>query len=307
MTITLDPITQRKLVLARQIYQRALIQAQLKHSYADRILAVIGFDLATESVLKAIVGALDPKKTTDKDFHGVLQQADSCLVANSLPGIPDKAKIQHVHDVRNDAQHKAKYPNETDVSDCRTYTRDFLEQVILDVWGQGFNSISLTSMVGNPNVRTYLTEAEKHLENAEYYEAVESAEAALRWSLRMIKRHIVGPFPRLDAVLIAPSSGRQAPSREVARSIELMRDMLVRSTVGLDFRSYVRYRQIVSSAIQSMSFLQDGNYEVNRNVGTPSQAEAEFVLEFGINAVIQIESLVGDIEKPFDLDEFDSI
>src|SRR5687767_15172485 len=109
MPVPLDPITHRKLVLARQIYQRALIQAQLRHSYVDRILAVIGFDLTNESVLKAIVSTLEPRKSTDKDFHGVLQQADSCLTAKDLPAVPDKAKIQHVHDLRNDAQHKAKY------------------------------------------------------------------------------------------------------------------------------------------------------------------------------------------------------
>ncbi len=305
MPIPFDPITQRKLVLVRQIYQRGLIQAQLRHSYVDRILAVIGFDLANESVLKAIVGALDPAKTTDKDFHGVLQQADNCLTKNNLPSVPDKAKIQHVHDLRNDAQHKAKYPNETDVSDCRTYTRDFLDQVVLNVWGQTFNSISLTTLIANVEVRTYLTKAEKHLANAEYYEAVESAEAGLGWSLRMIKRHIVGSLPHIKAIPIS-SSRRQTPSRELAKSIELMRDMLVRSTVGLDFRSYVEYRRIVRSAIESMSFMADGNYEVNRNVGNPTEAETEFVVEFAINAVTQIESLVGDIEKPFNFSEFDA-
>jgi hypothetical protein len=113
MPIPLDSITRRKLILARQIYQRALLQAQPRHSYVDRILAVIGFDLTNESILKAIVGVLEPKKNADKDFHGVLQQADNCLVTAQLPGVPNKSKIQHVHDLRNDAQHKAKYPNES--------------------------------------------------------------------------------------------------------------------------------------------------------------------------------------------------
>jgi hypothetical protein len=61
MSVLLDPISQRKLVLAPQIYQGALIQAQLRHSYVDRILAVIGFDVTR--VLKAVFGALDPPKT----------------------------------------------------------------------------------------------------------------------------------------------------------------------------------------------------------------------------------------------------
>lgn len=44
MPITLDVITRKKLILVRQIYQRALLQAEAQHSYVDRILSLIGFD-----------------------------------------------------------------------------------------------------------------------------------------------------------------------------------------------------------------------------------------------------------------------
>ncbi|CAN5725256.1 hypothetical protein BH24ACI2_BH24ACI2_01210 [soil metagenome] len=62
MLISLDVVTRKKLILVKQIYQRALIQAQAKHSYVDCIFAVVGFDLANETVLKAVVSALNPTK-----------------------------------------------------------------------------------------------------------------------------------------------------------------------------------------------------------------------------------------------------
>ncbi len=33
------------------------------------------------------------------------------MSASSLGSIPDKANIQHIHSLRNDAQHRAKYPD----------------------------------------------------------------------------------------------------------------------------------------------------------------------------------------------------
>jgi hypothetical protein len=97
MPIPLDVITRKKLILVRQIYQRAVIQSDALHSDFDRIMSLIAFDLANETALKAVVGALEPNKPTDKDFQGIIQQVDSLLAKKGLPEVPDKAKIQHVH------------------------------------------------------------------------------------------------------------------------------------------------------------------------------------------------------------------
>ena len=58
MPMPVDPITRRKLVLVRQLYQQAEKQSSLPHSSVSRIMAIIGFDLTVETLLKAIVGAL---------------------------------------------------------------------------------------------------------------------------------------------------------------------------------------------------------------------------------------------------------
>lgn len=153
MTISVDPITRKKLIIVKQLYQNTIRQSASQHSTIDRLLSVIGFDLAIETLLRAIVGSLDSSKSPADGFQGLVQQCDNLLVGNGISAIPDKANIQYIHSIRNDAQHKAKYPNESDVSDCRTYTRDFLRKTITEIWALDFEKISLIDVVQHDKVR----------------------------------------------------------------------------------------------------------------------------------------------------------
>jgi hypothetical protein len=194
MTVPLDVITRRKLILVRQIYQRAVIQSEVLHSDFDRIMSLIAFDLASETALKAVVGALEPSKPTDKEFQGIIQQADTLLLKKGLPEVPDKAKIQHVHGLRNDAQHKAKYPSAADVSDSRTYTRDFLQQITNIVWGQDFHTISLVDVILHARVKKLLLQAEENLREDKPEWAIGHARAAFEYAMASVKPSVVGRF-----------------------------------------------------------------------------------------------------------------
>lgn len=302
MPVTLDVITRKKLILVRQIYQRAVIQAEAKHSYVDRILALVSFDLANETVLKAVVDTLDPSKTGDNRFQAIIQQADTILANNGLPPVPDKAKIQYVHGLRNDAQHKAKYPNDIDVSDCRTYTRDFLEQLVASVWAVSFESLSLTDIVNDQKVKGYLVEAESELAKGDYREAIIKSIAALNWTFDKVKDSIVGRIPYYTkAFVITETFGEAYPSTEVFEAFQHMQELLMRSLIGLNLPDYLQYKRLSSSVIRDVSFYEDGHYSVMLGEHDADVKEAEYIVAFAINTVIQIESLVGDINKPFKL------
>ncbi len=126
MSINCDQITYKKLVIVKQLYQNAVILSHSEFNIINKILSVVGFDLSIETALKAAFGSLESSKNPSETFQGLIQQVDRLCLDNKIDQIPDKANIQHIHSIRNDAQHKAKYPNEFEVSDCRTYTRDFL-------------------------------------------------------------------------------------------------------------------------------------------------------------------------------------
>jgi hypothetical protein len=294
MTVPLDEITRRKLILVRQIYQRAMVQSEILHSDFDRIMSLIAFDLASETVLKAVVGTLEPSKTADKDFQAIVQQADALLLKKGLPEVPDKAKIQHVHGLRNDAQHKAKYPNNNDVSDSRTYTRDFLQQLVLNVWGKDFTSISLTDLIRNLRVKTFLSQAETKLEEGDSTEAVFQAIAGFDQTLEKAIAAVAGITPNLPATTMR---NEDIDLTSVYWAFESIRQVIALPIIGLDYPSYLQYKRLTRGL--SVHHFADGGISTNIGGEEPSAEDAEFIVKYAVNSVIQIESLVGDIDKPF--------
>ena len=290
-----DRITRKKLVLTKQLYQRALVQTSASHNDVGKILAVIIFDFAVETVLKAVVSDLEPSKPPPRSFQQVLERADQLLAERQRKPVPDKGNIQHVHNLRNDAQHKAKFPNKTDIEDCRTYVRDFLQKLFLDVWKLSFEKMSLTDIVSHQEVKEYLIAAETALASGEHTEALIKSEAALSTALGLIKEAVVGRMdshanPNLNYV----SWDKSQPSTYAL--LEMMRDHIVRATVGLNFTDYSRYRRIVDSVIDSIEFMADGHYDVNRTGRLVALKDAEFVVAYAVNAVIQIEDVAGTLD-----------
>jgi hypothetical protein len=294
MSVPLDVITRRKLILVRQIYQRAMVQSENLHSDFDRIMSLIAFDLASETVLKAVVGALEPSKTADKDFQAIIQQADALLLKNGLPDVPDKAKIQHVHGLRNDAQHKAKYPNNSDVSDARTYTRDFLQQLVLNVWDKDFSSLSLVELIRNPDAKTFLTEAEVKLQEGKPTQASLQAIAGFEPALNKAIAALVGLTPFFSG---ATERSDRVDLSGVYQEFESIRKTIAMPIIGLDIPTYLKYKSLTS--YMGVAHFGGGLIDTFISGPEPSAEDAEFIVGYAVNSVIQIESLVGDVEKPF--------
>lgn len=303
MALTLDPITRRKLVLTKQLFQHAVVTSS-HHGTASRILALISFDLSVETALGATISALDPQKTPADGFQSLLQQCDHALQKSSLALLPDKANIQHVHGLRNDAQHKTKYPNESDVSDSRTYVRDFLQKLISQLWNVDFSTLRMAELVQDNKVREFLNQAEEHLEEGKTSESARAAAAGLGWALACVECAVVGGLPLfMEGIATTDSFGRPGSShqsREALRALERMQDTLLYVALGLDYAAYMRCRQIAGTP----EFTDGGSvrfFTGKQNVEPP---EAEFVLAFCTDSVVQIESRVGSLDAPFGSDRW---
>jgi hypothetical protein len=288
--MTPDLIAHRKLVLVKQLFQHAIVQSH-HYSTPSRILAIITFDLASETLLKAVVGSLDPSKQPSDDFNGLIQQAEQLLKKTSAAAIADLPKIRHVHSLRNDAQHKAKYPSSTDVQDARTYTRDFLSALCVVVWGINFEAISLTDLIQNARVKKHLEDAEKALASANFKVAVEQAAVGLHYTLAYVQSAVSGR-------LAFKESGSSFASRDIRAALERMQRTLTCVALGLNYADYVKFRQLSPVVHFAPS---DPIIDWGRAV-TIDQPEAEFVVLTVVDAVLQIEERVGDIEKPFGAD-----
>ncbi|HWF88590.1 MAG TPA: hypothetical protein VN659_07130, partial [Pyrinomonadaceae bacterium] len=75
------------------------------------------------------------------------------------------------------------------------YTRDFLKQTFLDVWGERFESLSLVDVIQDVRVKTFLHDAEMDLAKGDYRKAVVKAIAAFDWTMGKVTDSIVGKIP----------------------------------------------------------------------------------------------------------------
>lgn len=299
MPVPLDLITQRNLILVKQIYQRAVVQSASHHSDVDRILSLISFDLANETLLKNAITAVDSRARIISEINELIKTGDEVFrnATPPIPPVPDAQKIRRVRKIRNAAMHDATYPTTADINDCRTYTRDFLQQLVTNVWGQDFIGIKLTDAIQHAEVKGFLVKAEEHLEKGKPADAVIQAKAGMNIAFGSAGTAITGSFPNdVDALLVSKSRETE-PSREMLDTFKEMRDSLVLSVIGLDYASHRRYERITEFVF--IGYYGNGKIDAAITGAAPTAEGAEFVVNFVINAVLQIESLVGDITKPF--------
>lgn len=299
MSVQLDLITHKNLILIKQIYLRAIVQSASQHSDVDRILSLISFDLANETLLKNAITAVNGRTKVGSKLNDLIDKADEVFskASPAIPPVPDAQKIRRVRDIRNAAMHEARYPTPADISDCRTYTRDFLQQMVTNVWGQDFDSIRLTDLIKDPEVKGHLTQAEIELEAGNHTKAAIQAIAGFSWAFGRVQSSIVGKMPtHVDAVLI-DDGGKTKKSREIYEALKKTRMVVAMSVIGLDYQSYLHYKRLT----QYIGVVHYGGGQIDANISgpQPTEEEAAYIVNYAITAVLQIETLVGDINKPF--------
>jgi len=309
MSLVLDQITRKKLILVKQLYHTAAAQSTARYSAVSRILAVIGLDLAVETALKTVVSVLDARQQPDKTFGALIQQANDKLEKAGYPPLPDEANIRHVHSIRNDAQHKARYPTESDAVDCRIYVRDFLEKLVNQLWAISFEDISLVDLVQDARTREFLSKAEEVLVRGNYKEAVRQAHTGLMWATVCVRRklfrgyvNLLEDFDFMDYENIIDGQTAEAiqeafaPIREeISGELDSIRDTLFYAALGMNYAGLVRLRLIVPERI---GFDQNGNpfYQESLFQQDVNEDEARFAFHYCLDAVLLIETQVGSIE-----------
>lgn len=177
--MSLDQAQHKRLVNIKQLYNQALAQLN-KNTSTGRILAVIIFDLAIESTLRLVYDNLGGKYLSNDITYYVLCNEVKTLLKQ---GVPRRSDILKVHDLRNDAQHRGKTPSKTDTQDCRTYTHAFLSDIVNLVWSIDFNSLRLSDLIQDQQLKSYIARAENFLANKDYKNSTYYALAGLQRSI----------------------------------------------------------------------------------------------------------------------------
>jgi hypothetical protein len=304
-----DKSTLDRLVLVKQLYQQGLVQSNSRHNLASRIMSVISFDLAVETMLRLIIHVLDPKSTpnvkNERNFPQYRDYADKLMIADNLGPLPDKRRISDVHDIRNGAQHNAQYPDITQVSDCRTYIRDFLHQVTIQIWKLPFDKISLTNLVQHNQAKKFLVAAEESLANKDYNEASKQAVAAIEWTLNQAAQDMVGQGEsnKVQGEIVVNEHGRQNErlGRKMYENFWKMQDTLRIISLGLNYTDYIYYGE-TKWDLGLVAIFPRGSDEpdVSHLPGMcilPSTAE--YLVSYAMDTILQVETMVGDLNRPF--------
>ena len=310
MPISMRPDDVRKINLIKYVYQQALNYTAVENNIIRQALAVIHFDLAIEMTFGSIISTLDPSAALDsKNFPSLLKQAEDLLTNKSLGSMPDKVQINKVHNIRNDAQHRLKYPSSLTVSDCRTYTHDFLQKVTLLIWGKNFDEVSVAQLISHPKIRDYLLNAESAFAQKKYLDSAKQAGSGLEKTISFVKPFIVGfEPPHFKGIVLGDhySSRDHIVNENMLKSFGKIQNSLLVLLLSLNYTSFMKYRKIVGDAINipggEVHFSKIDEQIFNSPI---AEKTSEFIISFCIDSILQIEDTVGDLEKPFGEDERD--
>jgi len=307
MPIPIDEITRRKLILVRQIYQQAEKQSSSHHSIISRIMAVIGFDLTIETLLKVIVEALDQRTTPSDSFNSLLQQCDKLVLEHGITPLPYRAHVLHLHSIRNDAQHKAKYPNESDVSDCRTYARDFCRDVIQNVWGIVFDELSQLDWIDDVILKRMLESALLDIQAGNLKKGLTVVGTAFIWASRSLRNILPQGADGLYGGQV-PELQRKTVDyiNSVLKNIEnTSKQYAAMISTGINPADYKHFREstpfiefIHSSSIQKPE-IEEMRIQIYWQDKEPDKETALWAHEFTVNSIIswQVLGLSPSVEQ----------
>jgi len=221
------------------------------------------------------------------------------LLNNSFDSLSDRANILRVHNIRNDAQHDAREPSNSELSDCSTYTRDFLKNVTKQIWDLDLDKISLASEIKESMIRPYLIDAENALNKKDFKKATEKAVKGFEKAVTLVGTSLVGRQPWFDNTLVVIDAfeKKTKPSKQYTDSIEKMRKTLLFLTLNLSYSDYLKFIQITGNPLYTL-----GNEEPHDFLNAkpnPTENETAFAVSFAVNGVIAMESVVGELSKPF--------
>lgn len=304
MPIPLRDTHRQNLMLIRQIFDRAIKQSERPYGFADGILALIGFDLANESAIKAVYSAVSgrPQPPTDKSgrfltFHGIIEKTDEELAKKNLPAISRISDIEFVHTRRNESQHSAVSPNDSVLRTAQVHTNDFLIELVRNVWNEEFFSINLVDLIRHEFAKELLIKANEKIKAGDYTDSAFDSVAAFQ--------KLSSPLHSKSPVLFRRPMSVGSQTEEMNRIVALERDVqrlaLLQLYIlsGFDLGADEKYRTISKGII--VNWFGEREYRGTLTQGDLTKDEAQYLLDYAAEAGMRIEDFLTSFENPFGL------
>lgn len=297
---SLDSILFTKLVVVKQLYLEATRNFENRHHIANRILAVIIYDVTVESILKLVVSELEPAKSPSSTFPKLIEQCNAVLNDHGHEPISNLSSIRQLHSVRNDAQHKAKFPTQEEVEEARVHTLDLCKQLMESLWDIDFLEVSLDSLISDPLLGDLVEAARDGIKANDPRRAVALAHLAFSWAHRSIDELVpdstIRPLraeqiPSLD---LSSSMYLDSYMKRTERSAKRFAAMLSSGVAVVDYR---RYRSLIprlqfQGAIDSRK---PNHRDLSINVlfrgRSPDLEDARWLVDFAVASIVSWQNL----------------
>jgi hypothetical protein len=206
-----------------------------------RAIALITLDFAIETLLYAVARELDPQHEPPGTFQALRRGVDKLLRDRGLGPLPLDARIAWVHDLRNDAQHKGKYPTEEELRDSRVHVRDALDELARVAWNLSLDAVHLRDLIVRSECREWLEKAADAFDTGEYLECARASSYALSRAMVMVRQKLVGPSTR-DAT--HHFRGSDFDARRRWEAVSRMQETVLRQALGLRSVDLDRLREL---------------------------------------------------------------
>ena len=189
----ISEMTMRRLTISKYMYLQGLFYSDKKSS-TNAIQAIINFDFAVETALKAALLFKDLQLNSKKGyphFPFLISSIKSYVKNETL-----LKEIESLHKMRNDMQHDTRIPSDDDISRYTLIPRYLLDEISVTVFDSKitFESISLTSIVNSKVEKIIITELDKAFEIKRFDLCVYFANYLIDYHKKLFRKKMQVPY-----------------------------------------------------------------------------------------------------------------
>jgi hypothetical protein len=282
----LDKVIMQRLALIRYLYALALDQS--KQPEPLNMIALLHFHDAVELFLALASEYLNAGKTGQgfMDYWEAINQ--------KLPGkdFAQKDAMKRLNAARANFKHHGIVIAPAEIEAFRLNVEAFFRENAQKVFALDFDDVSMSALVLEDAVRTRLEEADTLRSRGDIAAALKEVACAFQELLhgfkwRLFKEQQTFPFESLPPAGLLPSasSGSSEFARSVAKALRDLNEQVKILSLGIDYRSYVRFQWLTPPVFLMMS----GRYETSGDGHGHSSQDYTFCSHFVIECALRLQ------------------
>ena len=247
------------------------------NSPLDRMVSIHGLDNSVEYLLRIVIQHLDIEAITGKNLDTVelaslAGEVNRYLKETYKIELPYLTEIKQIRQIRNLVQHGIVDP-QPDIARVRKTVERFFERILSVVFGVKRGTLTVSSLVENPNVRKYLESSEKFIDERKYLKSITASRDAFENA-----RHEKTKLSSIRGFLLPALVESKIDRVNLHYFLRTIGEELEVSRLGIDLANYRRFMEYVNHIPDAT-----GNIVMQRPW---NEQDARFCYDFVTNAIL---------------------